>query len=255
MTISTVERAWRRAGFWRRVLAFVIDMAVVLIPLQVVVAVLFAQTNGAVQGSYGLVFNSCQKLSQLPEGLQPVLKLDFNSIVECRSSFFGFETARTVTVSKVNQTGSSATAVFETHALGADGRPRKAVDTGWIALFLFFGYLVLFECRSGAAVGKRATGVRVIESARPDSIGIPARKAIGRYIAMWVGAVPAAAVMLVALGSSAPAELATNNAFWTAFAVAGIIELAWFIWIIVSISRKRDPIYDRIAGTITIRTS
>jgi hypothetical protein len=65
MTISTVERAWRRAGFWRRVLAFVIDMAVVLIPLQVVVAVLFAQTNGAVQGSYGLVFNSCQKTQSI----------------------------------------------------------------------------------------------------------------------------------------------------------------------------------------------
>ena len=58
MTIETVQPPRPRAGFWRRLLAFIIDMAVVLIPLQIVVTILFAQTNGAIQGSFGVLVNN-----------------------------------------------------------------------------------------------------------------------------------------------------------------------------------------------------
>jgi hypothetical protein len=37
-----------RAGFWRRAVAVFIDAAIILLPLQIVVAILFAQTNGLV---------------------------------------------------------------------------------------------------------------------------------------------------------------------------------------------------------------
>lgn len=169
---------------------------------------------------------------------------------------FGFETSRTLSVGTVVEQGNTTTGHFLTYALDADGKPTSPFDMTWVAMLALLIYLIAMEWRRGATIGKRALGMTTIDTAAPSHIGIPLRKAITRQLAMWIGAIPALLVMIKVLFlSDDPLTSMSGDAFWLAFAVALGIEIAWFIWIIVSVSKKRDPIYDRIAGTSVLRTT
>lgn len=254
--MTMVDGAPLRAGFWRRIGALLVDSMVVLLPLQILVAILFAQTNGAVQGNFGFVSTICAPLSSIPAGLQPPPPTDVNSVSECRSSLFGFETSRALTVGTVVQKDNVTSGRYMTYALDADGKPTTPFDVTWLALLVLLIYLIFLESRSGATVGKRLLGMRVIDPANPARVGIPLGKAVIRNLAMWIGAIPALLMMIMILFlSTDPLGAMSGSGFWLAFTAAALIEIAWFIWIIVSVSKKRDPIYDRIAGTSVLRTS
>lgn len=253
--MTSTESAPVRAGFWRRVGALLIDAIIILLPLQILTAVLFAQTNGAVQGNFGITSTICATVDHLPEGLQPPPPASTNSITECRGSLFGFETSRTLSVGTVVEQGNTTTGRFLTYALDADGNPSSPFDMTWVAMLALLVYVISMEWRRGATVGKGVLGMRTVDTAAPSHIGIPLRKAITRQLAMWIGTIPAFLVMIKALFlSDDPLNAMSGDGFWLAFAVALLIEIAWFIWIIVSVSKKRDPIYDRIAGTSVLRT-
>jgi uncharacterized RDD family membrane protein YckC len=251
---------WRmRAGFWRRVLALLVDAALVLIPLQVVVAILFTITNGAIQGNFGFTITTCSPVGDLPEGVQPPPPEGFNQIADCRISLIGFDTARSLTVTKVTQDGNTTRTVFQSYVLGADGKPREDFfDTTWLAILALFAYLVLLEFRSGKTVGKHIAGIRTIDTALPDRIGIPLGKAALRQLAMWVGFAPALAAQFLLLGSVATTsdlEAVMNGSYYVPLSILGaILALAWIVWIIVSLARKRDPVYDRLVGTAVVCT-
>lgn len=78
---------------------------------------------------------------------------------------------------------------------------------------------------------------------------------------MMIGIVPAFVVMywwqgkLFAEGAAQEFSTLLSPSYIASTAITGMIQLAWLIWIIVSVSNKRDPIYDRIAGTSVLRTS
>lgn len=253
--MTSTESAPVRAGFWRRVGALLIDSIIILLPLQILVAILFAQTNGAVQSNFGITTRICATIDHLPEGLQPPPPASINSITECRGSLFGFETSRTLSVGTVVEQGNTTTGRFLTYALDADGNPTSPFDMTWVAMLALLVYVISMEWRRGATVGKRLLGMRTVDTAAPSQIGIPLRKAITRQLAMWIGTIPAFLVMIKVLFlSDDPLNAMSGSGFWLAFAVALLIEIAWFIWIIVSVSKKRDPIYDRIAGTSVLRT-
>lgn len=250
----------RRAGFWRRLLALTVDGLIVLVPLQVLVIVLFAQTSGAVQGSFGFNTTNCFSIEQLPDRLDPAPPVGFNSITECRTSFMGYDMARGLRVAKSTQDGSLTTSVFSDYTLGADGQPNQAFATDWIAILILFAYLILMEYRSGATVGKRLLGIRTIDVDSPSQGGIPFRKAFLRQLAMLIGLIPLALVLIVGLAliyfyDTDLANVLSGETLIVAMAIAGIIDVIWIVWIIISVTGKRDPIYDRMAGTAVIRTA
>ncbi|NGO49594.1 RDD family protein [Allomesorhizobium camelthorni] len=255
--IETVQEPRRRAGFWRRAAAFLIDMAVVLVPLQDVLAVLFAQTNGAFQGSFGLKFTTCMPVEKLPDGLQPPPPVGYNRIVDCKTSLFGFDTARTLTVAKETQTGNTRSGVFQTYALGADGMPKDDVlYVNWIAVLALFAYLILLESRLGATLGKRCVSVKVIDTSDETRVGLPARKATTRQLSKLIGSVPAIVFGLILFSQVGGVEdlQTVLVAWWFNLASLGawLIGAAWALWIIVSLVRKKDPVYDRLAGTAVV---
>lgn len=252
--MAFVEGAAARAGFWRRVGALLIDSIIILLPLQILVAVLFALTNGTVQGNFGFVTTICSQTDSLPERLQPPPPQGFNIATECRSSLLGFETSRTLTLGVFTQKDNVTTGQVQAYSLGSEGNQVDAIRVNWTAVLLLLVYLIVMEWRSGATLGKRLLGIRTVDSLDPSRIGIPFRKAVLRQLAIWIGAVPSLLLLIVALGSNSPENLATNNMFWFGLVAAVMIELLWFIWIIVSISNKRDPVYDRIAATAVLRT-
>jgi uncharacterized RDD family membrane protein YckC len=257
MTIEPVQPSRPRAGLWRRLLAFIIDMVVVLIPLQIVVAILFAQTNGAIQGSFGLKFNACAHVEKLPDGLQPPPPSGYNFIIDCRTSLLGFEVARNLTVGKETQTGNTRSGVFVTYPLGADGMPKDNVFyANWIAILILFAYLVFMETRSGVTFGKRCVDVRAIDLADLSQVGLPVRKAVTRQLAKMIGSIPAFVVLLILyanVGGVEDMQRTLGSPWFKVVSIGGsLLGVAWLLWIVVSLARKNDPIYDRLAGTSVI---
>ncbi|MBB6465373.1 putative RDD family membrane protein YckC [Aminobacter lissarensis] len=253
--MTDVESAPVRAGFWRRVGALVIDCLVVLVPLQIVVVVLFAMSNGSIQGSFGFVSRVCQTVAQAPSGLEPPPPADANTFTECEIGFFGLPTARTLAIGTVKQEGNTTSGRFITYALDAQGNPVNAFTTDWIAILAVAVYLIAMERRSGATIGKRTLGIRAVPTNTPGQIGLPLRQAVIRQAAKWIGMIPAmlfAVVVFFVLED--PFAAMETQGYWTMFAIAAAIQIAWLLWIIISVSTKRDPIYDRIAGTSVLRT-
>ena len=75
---------------------------------------------------------------------------------------------------------------------------------------------------------------------------------------MLIGFVPIALVHVPSLYYGNDVEALTryveSSIYRIGFYVGGAIVLAWIVWIVVDIVRKRDPIYDRLAGTAVVRT-
>lgn len=257
MTIEA-ENTIRRAGFWRRIGSLLLDAVVVLLPLQVVVAVLFALTNGQMQGRFGLNLGGCDQLSQLPPGLQTQVE-NPNGVQTCTWGFPGLPTSKLLVVSRSETEGALTSTVSESFWLDKDGQlaDRAGYDVSWIALLLLVVYMVVLEIRRGRTIGDRIMRIRVVDPARPEVVGLPAARSIGRRLAYWIGAVPAAVVNApilyyrydVAKMSAYVATPAYRYGSYIALAAAA----AWLIWIMVTIVRKRDPIYDRLARTAVIR--
>ncbi len=246
-----------RAGFWRRLGALLCDAALVLIPLQVVVAILFSQTNGWVQGSFGFKTTICSPVSQLPDGLQPAPPAGFNSIQDCRTSLFGLVNGRALIVARITVNGHAKTSFFRTYPLDAEGRPRDDIfDVTWIAILSLLAYMACMEWRFGETFGKYATGIRVVDVEDPASIGIPFGRALLRQIAMYGGVLPFMALeigIVMFVSDAAQLEaIMTSPSHTLLMIAAGLVGLAWVIWVLVSLARKRDPIYDRLAKTTVV---
>lgn len=245
--------AGRRAGFWRRFAALLIDSLIVLIPLQILVAILFAYTNGAVQGNLGFVINVCGPVNPVPMDLEPPPPDGANQATLCSSSFLGFETARTLTVSAVTTSGNTTNAIFRQYSVSADGNVRDDVFyTNVVAFLVLLGYLVLMESRTGVTFGKRALHIKVVDVRTPQGTGIPVGTAVLRYMAMLLGsAVLMVALLITYFTVETPEEMLSW--LWP-MNIASLIGIAWLLWIVVSVARKTDPIHDRLAGTAVVLT-
>ena len=250
----------RRAGFWRRVAAFLVDMALVSLPLQILVAVLFAWTNGRMQGGFGFVHKTCSPMGGLPPGLQTKI-VDPTSFVDCRLSLLGADTSRYLLVARSETQGATTTGVFETFWLDPSGQlaVTPVYDISWVAGLALLVYLVGMEASRGQTVGKRLLGIRTIVISRGRTIGTGIYRALARRLAMMLfvlAALPSWAMAAWIGDDMVAASRLLVDPTYRAVNLAGIaLGVAWFVWIAVSMVRKRDPIYDRIAGTAVLRAS
>jgi len=298
-----------RAGFARRILAFLIDTLIVSVAVQLTVVVLFFATSGRVQIIGDLNYTSCIVLKTVPDGLVPPPPPGVNYVRQCNVTFFGAPTAKILQVGLIKDGApekdspvvkSVPKGTLTSYMLDRDGRPIQGIRLlDWFAGLVLFLYLVAFETRSGATPGSRATGIRVIDAAAPARRGAPLGKALTRYAAMLIGALPLAIFLLIYFGLlAAPDEFATwlvklgrqdaildelkwNALQWQPFLSSYLFDLSgtllrdnsvslgivdglfdaailalygWIIYLIVQIVRRRDPAYDRIAGTSVVRS-
>lgn len=184
-----------RAGFWRRWLAILIDMIVVMFPFQILAAVLFATTAGMIQMDNGF-FSFCETGKTIPQALNPPPPHDSNFAQVCRISFFGMPTGAILTVGRITRDGNRTTSVHQSYMLDKDGTPINGTSIDWIVELAFLAYLVGMIWKTGKTLGARIVGVRVIDTANPRASGVSLRKAIIRYPAMVIGLVPAFAVLI-----------------------------------------------------------
>jgi uncharacterized RDD family membrane protein YckC len=244
-----------RAGFWRRILSIIIDFIIVMLPFQILAAVLFALTAGMVQMNGGLTLTTCENGTEIPGSLDPPPPHDSNFTRVCRTSLFGATTGAVLTVGRVTRKGATTTTVNQSYALDKNGTPIRATSIDSIVDLVLLAYLVGMVWKSGRTLGARVVGVRVVDAEYPDTPGVPLRKAIIRYLAMFVGALPACALWVyryVVAKGSADAMFTADAFRW--FTITAIVGALWTIVLIIQIVSKRDPVYDRLAGTAVLLT-
>jgi uncharacterized RDD family membrane protein YckC len=244
----------RRGGFWRRWLATLIDAVIVMLPFQALAAILFSLTAGMIQLDNGL-FRTCTVSREIPAALDPPPPHDSNFSNVCHFWFFTMKNGAVMIVGRTTRDGAVTTTVTEGYMLDANDKPIKGYNIDWIVWLSLVAYLALMIWKSGRSLGGRVVNLRVIDTTDPGAINVPLRKAFLRYLAMAIGFVPVFALLLfrrLTVGDN-PDELFTTG-FFQWFLGAGLIAMVWTIVLIVQVARKRDPWYDRLAGTAVIRT-
>ena len=242
-----------RAGFWRRLLALLIDFIIISLPFQVAVAILFAATSGRIQQTFGLYYANCSMLQTLPGGLAPQPPAGWNFARECNVYLFGGQTAKTLRVGRATEEGATTKTVGRDYMLDRDGRPIDGLSADWIVIIAFVGYLLAMETRVGTSLGDRAMRIRVVDATVPTTPGVPLRKIVTRYLAVLVGFLPMWAVALAYLGGYGADLEEIPASFFTWLWITGAAAFGWIVFLSVQIIRKRDPLYDRIAGTAVVR--
>jgi hypothetical protein len=254
----------RRASVFRRSLSVALDLIVIAVPLQIIVAVLFVMTSGHLQLSQGIILTRCASTDRVPDNLSPPPPADVNSAKDCRVTFFGAQVARTLTVSHANKpivkTATSSLAVSlgadlintlvgepdldtvaASYMLDREGKPIDGVALDWLAYVALFGYLLLIESRTGRSIGDRVMGIAVIDTAT-EAVAqrrIPLAKTTVRYVALTFGLIPFADI-----GAAHGLER------WGGY--AEFVAMIWYLVILVQVLRRRDPPHDLIAGTAVV---
>ncbi len=244
-----------RAGFWRRLLSLTIDFVVVFLPFQILAAVLFATAGGTVQMYGGVFSTACEVGKTIPQSLDPPPPHDSNFVRVCRTSLFGATTGVVLTVGRFTREGTTTTTVSQGYMLDKNGTPIKGTSLDGIAELALLAYLVAMIWKTGRTLGARVVGIGVVDAGNPSRPGVPLYKSILRYPAMFIGAVPAFAILsqrYVVAGGNADTMFSPDFFRW--FAVAAIVGVIWEIVLIIQIARKTDPIYDRLAGTAVVLT-
>jgi hypothetical protein len=231
-----------------------IDVIIVMLPFQILAAILFSVTAGMVQMDSGF-FTICSTSRDIPQlQLDPSPPHDSNFSRTCHVSFFGATTGAVLTVGRIAREGATTTTVTQGYMLDKDGKPVRGFAIDWIVWLTLVAYLVVMIWKAARSLGHRAVKLRVIDTANPAASGVPMGKAFIRYLAAAIGFVPMLAVLLyrrVAVGGTADAMFTADFFRW--FMAAGLLALVWCLVLIVQVARKRDPYYDRLAGTAVVR--
>ncbi len=239
--------AGERGGFWRRAGAFLIDVLIIVVLLQVAALAAFPLTNGLVQYGGGLEFRSCRRLASPPAELRVPPDFAANYALDCVSTFFGLPVARTVTIGRSTREGRIAKNVWFVFMADADGKPVRGFSMDLLWLPLLFLYRIVLERRNGQTVGKRATRVRVVEGT-PGTLRVGA--AAKRNLLLLLPFLPALA--LQAYGSLLPSFSLLSTPFLLGDVAAGLVLSAATLFAAVQIVRRRDAFYDEAAGTAVI---
>jgi uncharacterized RDD family membrane protein YckC len=244
----------RRGGFWRRWVSTIIDLIIVALPFQALAAILFSMTAGTVQMDGGFI-NTCSVSRSVPAALDPPPPHDSNFSRVCHFWFFTAKIGGVLTVGRTTQDGAVTTTVTQGYMLDSNDKPIKGFDLDWIVWLALVTYLVAMIWKSGRSLGDRVVKLRVIDVVNPTAQEVPLRKAFLRYVAMLIGAAPVFALLIsrrLMEGNDADAMFTSGFAPW--FIGTGLIAAVWMIVLIVQVALKRDPYFDRLAGTAVIRT-
>ena len=243
-----------RAGFWRRTFSFFLDYMIVFVPFQIAAVILFALTAGMVQFAGGITTTVCYKATSIPPDLKPPPPVNPNAAEVCKTSLFGAETARRLTVLRITKDGNTTYKISQSYSLDRNDKVIDAWPLDWPAYIVLFFYLFWAKLRMPGTLGDRAAKISVVDDSLKTSLPPPARQMAIRYTALLGPFLVTTAVILAlakVFGSSAD-----DMAKYHYLAIALVImspALIYYLICLVQIVRKTDPFWDRRAMTAVVR--
>jgi hypothetical protein len=246
-----------RAGLWRRNLALLIDVFVVMLPYQVLAISLLVATAGAVQIELPISFNQeCHKVGQPYQQLDPPPPEQPNFTIECKSSIFRVDASRNLIIFPSGE-GPMTNRLPQIYNLDADVHPRRATlfAINWLSNLALLTYLVTMEHRTGATLGQRVMRISVVSWKAPGERGIPLIDALVRHLGAGLGIVPLIALELYQYitgdNMNASSTIAGFSVSWNL--IAFLSSYLWYFSNLFLIVTKRDPLYDRLARASVLR--
>ncbi len=242
-----------RAGFWRRVGSLTLDYFIVTIPLQVLAVVLYAYSDGRIQSSFGgFPFQVCRLLSaddasKLASKLPTTLMPDWNYAQDCSTTLFGLPHARTFVFGKFTQVPGMSTNIWQSYPVNL-GSSKPPVDWGWVSSVIFIAYICVALVRFGKTIGMRFTKTRLIATSEPNRRGVALWRILYRSLLVSLPGVP-----LTIAFTYAATQASSISSVPSYVLVAFGIAIGFWLWILRALILKKDPYYDRVAGTAVIR--
>jgi hypothetical protein len=281
-----------RAGFWRRLFAISIDSIIVSVLFQVIAAALFAVTSGEIQTHGDVAYTTCVKLEKVPEGLAPPPPADVNVARRCDVYFLGLQTGRILQLGHVAKEGALARAqtyMLDREGRAIDAISLDWVAAPLLILYLILMETRAGATFGGRAMAIRV--VDVMQPASPavalHKIVLRYLAMLIGFLPLLVilivdlgiyGSPDDLREFLASLSAwetfmsdgaswriqwrpyllDLPERLLGPTTSWPGddewpCAVAVILANLWMIFLAVQVALKRDPVYDRLAGTAVLR--
>lgn len=248
-----------RAGFWRRVTAFGVDMALVSVLFAAVGLALTGLTGGTARIAGSTIVDARDCIASAP------VPSDFTSVeiaFRCTRSVFGL--AHDWTQEKMLFGGDGNHRWRVETPLDAQGRPATTFYMDDLIPLVFAAYFVLLEWRFGATLGKRITGVAVHSlDGRPMSFMQAVRRMLVRLaVLVCVGVFdfysttstdinpPRAEAHQFLVGIMVSPRMAGLGMPSQALK---LLVLACFASFVAATLRGKQPLHDWLAGTEAVR--
>jgi uncharacterized RDD family membrane protein YckC len=242
-----------RAGFWRRALAILIDLALIAFISTITGVLLFGPTDGRIRvGSALIDFTRCSRVDPQQLTLPDPPPFHITNADRCTKAFFGIVHDRILRVAEITHSGATTYTRWMTYPVDADGHVTKAFYTDYLTLIVLVAYVLLLEWRYGWTLGKRVMHIRVQSLGGGPITFIQAviRSAV-RFLPWPLFALP----FILPLFTSYEAFFA-----FAASTTAKMLILVTFIAALVFIAnyvaatcRRKLPCDDRLAGTEVVR--
>ncbi len=246
-----------RAGFWRRVIAFVLDLILICALIACIGVVLAGATDGKVRVANTLVdYATCTTGGPKPEDLQLPSDFKITAIRRCTHYVFGKAHDWSLGVFEVTRTGPNSTYTRSvTVPVDPAGHVTEAFYLDYLTIFVLAAYWLLLEWQFGTTPGKRILGVRV----RPLGGGPMSLAQSGRRTAIRM--IPFVPAIVACIYQMAVGPVRFVNAFLeqpainllVGGAICLVLLLAFVVNFIVTTRRRTLPWHDHGAGTEAVR--
>jgi uncharacterized RDD family membrane protein YckC len=230
-------------GFWRRLLALLIDAVAIALILQLTAFVAFPLSHGRVQYLGGIVALTCDKLDKVPEGVSVPEDFGPASISDCRRGLFGLISGRTLLITRTNQVGAITTMRQIIRTLDADGSPVDVVAVDFLFVPLLLALRFAFDLGRGSP-GRRICRIRLATASGAEH---PSAARLGyRYLAQF------APLLIATVCGPGVGAFPEGVRLWIQIAIM-LPTLALAVDAIIAICRRKQACYDRFAGTRVLR--
>jgi uncharacterized RDD family membrane protein YckC len=242
-----------RAGFWRRALAILIDLALIAFVATIAGVLLFGPTDGRVRIGGALIdVTRCSSVDPQQLVLANPPPFHITDARRCTKSFFGLVHDRTLQVEEVTRSGTITYRRGVTYPVDVDGRVVQVFYIDNLIFVLFVGYVLWLEWRFGQTLGKRIMRIRVQSlGGGPIDFAQALKRSAIRFLP-W---------LLLLLLFVLPSMFGVN--FFLAVASSAMI---WILWLVVVVTalvyvvnfvqttrRRALPWHDRWAATEVVR--
>lgn len=241
-----------RGGFWRRIIAWCVDMTIVILLLQIGGIVGYALTDGRIQASSGFGSVLCVGRAEPPAGLPIPESFRVDFVTECTTSLFGATHSKVAKVGRRTRVENIRREESVDARLDAAGRYVSTLDLSIFILPLFAAMRIFFERGGGRTFGRRLTGLRLISR---DDVILEGRRLGFRYA--WMFAPLAPGVVFAAWAKTQPPfglwERLDLSQFFETWAMIVAPTVLAVVWAAIDMARRRDAYYDRLVGGAVVR--
>jgi uncharacterized RDD family membrane protein YckC len=242
-----------RAGFWRRALAILIDLALIALVVTIAGVLLFGPTDGRVRIGGALIdVTRCSNVDPQRIVLANPPPFHITNARRCTKSFFGLVHDRTLQVEEVTQSGTITYKRAMTYPVDVDGRVVQAFYIDNLIFVLFVGYVLWLEWRFGQTLGKRIMHIRVQSlGGGPIDFAQAVKRSMIRFLP-WL-LLLLFFILLSMFGANFFFAFVSSAAVWILGLVVVVTGLIYVVNFVQTTRRRALPWHDRWAATEVVR--